>query len=49
MTSTTIIHLKRISPDQPVPAGFSGPLGSTAVQGRTFLTWPPRRRLAAGS
>jgi len=39
MTSTTIIHLKRISPDQPVPAGFSGPIGSTVVQGRTFLTY----------
>jgi hypothetical protein len=30
MTSTTIIHLKRL-PDQPAPADFSGPIGSTVV------------------
>lgn len=40
MTSTTIIHLKRIEADQPVPAGFSGPVGSpTTVEGRTFYTF----------
>jgi hypothetical protein len=38
-TSTTIIHLKRISPDQPAPAGFTGPIGSTVVQGNTYLTY----------
>jgi hypothetical protein len=40
MTSATIIHLKRIEADHPVPAGFSGPVGSpTTVEGRTFYTF----------
>lgn len=40
MTSTTIIHLKRIEAGQPVPVGFSGPVGSpTTIQGRTFSTF----------
>lgn len=47
MTSTTVIHLKRVEPDQPVPAGFSLVPASgthaegwpTIVDGRTFLTY----------
>jgi hypothetical protein len=39
-TSTTIIHLKRVEAGQPIPPGFSGPVGSpTTVEGRTFYTF----------
>ena len=40
MTSTTIIHLKRVEAGTPIPPGFSGPVGSpTTVNGRTFYTY----------
>lgn len=37
-TSTTIIHLKRITADQPVPTGFTF-LQSNVVDGVTYLTY----------
>jgi hypothetical protein len=47
MTSTTIVHLKRVEADQPVPAGFSLVPASgshtdgwtTTDAGRTFYTY----------
>lgn len=47
MTSTTVIHLKRVGADQPVPAGFSLVPASgshaagwpTTVDGTTFYTY----------
>jgi hypothetical protein len=46
MTSTTIIHLKSIPQDQPVPDGWSGSVGTpTVVNGITYVTY---YRLTAG-
>ena len=47
MTRETIIHLKSIPVDQPVPDGWTGPVGSPAiVDGITYLTY--YRPTAAG-
>ena len=40
MTSTSVIHLKSIPDDQPVPDGWLGPVGSKSViNGITYVTY----------
>ena len=38
-TSTTIIHLRSIDVNDPAPAGWSGPIAPTAINGVTYVTY----------
>jgi hypothetical protein len=38
-TSTTIIHLRSIDANDPAPAGWSGPIAPTTLNGVTYVTY----------
>jgi hypothetical protein len=38
-TSTTVIHLRSINVNDPAPAGWSGPIAPTVLNGVTYVTY----------